>query len=411
MCVRRRRGGVEEHSMSDVKEREARVFMQVGRRLPVTLVRGEGTRVWDDEGRSYLDFIAGIAATSLGHADEGLAEVVSKQMRTLHHVSNIFYLEPQIELAELLVGHSALDRVYFQNSGAEANEAAIKIARKWGQLKRDGAFEIISTNNSFHGRTLTTVSATGTPRYREPFGPPVPGFVFVDFDDVPTLQAATNERTVAVLLEPIQGEGGVNVPAEDYLQRVRAWCDEKGLLLILDEIQTGVGRTGTLWAHEPTGVTPDIMTLAKGLAGGVPIGAVLATEEVASILEPGDHGTTFGGNSLATAAGLHVMKRLLEGGVLDNVRERSEQLERRLRSLEDRFPVVKGQRGKGLLRGLELHEEIASDVVREAMARGLFVNPVRPNVVRFMPPLTVTAEEIDEAVDIIEGALTEVTGG
>ena len=397
--------------MSDVKTREAEVFMQVGRRLPVTLVRGEGTRVWDDEDRSYLDFIAGIASTSLGHADEGLAEVVSHQMRTLHHVSNIFYTEAQIELADLLVTHSALDRVYFQNSGAEANEAAIKLARKYGQVERGGTFEIISTNNSFHGRTLTAVSATGTPRYREPFGPQAPGFVFVDFDDVPALQAATNERTVAVLLEPVQGEGGVNVPAEDYLQRVRAWCDERGLLLILDEIQTGVGRTGTLWAYEQAGIEPDIMTLAKGLAGGVPIGAVLATEAVASVWEPGDHGSTFGGNPLATAAGVHVMKRLLEGGVLANVKARSEQLEQRLHGLEDRFPAVKGQRGKGLLRGLELHEDIAPDVVQAAMKRGLLVNPVRPNIVRFMPPLTVTAAEIDEAVDIIEGALTEVAGG
>ena len=393
--------------MSDIQAREAELYMQAGRRLPVTLVRGEGTRVWDEDGKRYLDFVAGIASTSLGHSDAGLAEVIAQQARTLIHVSNIFYSLPQIELAELLIDNSCFDRVFFANSGAEANEAAIKLARKWGQQNKDGGFEIISTNNSFHGRTLTTVSATGTPRYREPFGPPVPGFVFVDYDDVDALQAATNDGTVAVLLEPLQGEGGVNVPADDYLRRVRAWCDERNLLLILDEVQTGAGRTGTLWAYERAGIEPDIMTLAKGLAGGVPIGCALAKEH-AAVFEPGDHGSTFGGNPLATAAGVHVMRRLLEGGLLANVDERGDQLTRRLAGLEDRHEVVQGVRGRGLLRGLELRDEIAADVVVAALAKGLLVNPVRPDVVRFMPPLTVTAEEIDEAVEIIDAVLTEL---
>lgn len=393
--------------MSDIPAREAKVFMQAGRRMPVTLVRGAGTRVWDAEGKSYLDFVDGIASTSLGHADPGLVEVVTKQIGTLHHVSNLFYTEPQIELAEMLVKHSALDRVYFQNSGAEANEAAIKLARKWGQLHRNGAYEIISTNNSFHGRTMMTVSATGTPRYREPFGPPVPGFVFVDYDDVAAIKAATNDHTVAILLEPVQGEGGVNVPADDYLKQVRAWCDERQLLLILDEVQTGVGRLGTLWGYQQAGIEPDIMTLAKGLAGGVPIGAVLAKEH-AAVFEPGDHGSTFGGNPLSTAAGKYVLGRVAEGDVMANVQARGEQLERALLSLEDRYPVVQGVRGRGLLRGLELREEIAPDVVTAALERGLLANPVRPNVVRLMPPLTVTAEEIDEAVAIIESALASV---
>ncbi len=393
--------------MSDIPAREARVFMQAGRRMPVTLVRGQGTRVWDDEGKSYLDFVDGIASTSLGHADPGLVEAVTKQIGTLHHTSNLFYTVPQIELAELLVKHSALDRVYFQNSGAEANEAAIKLARKWGQQHRNGAFEIISTNNSFHGRTMMTVSATGTPRYRDPFGPTVPGFVFVEYDDVPALKAATNANTVAILLEPVQGEGGVNVPAEDYLRQVRAWCDEQNLLLILDEVQTGVGRLGTLWGYQQAGIEPDIMTLAKGLAGGVPIGAVLAKEH-AAVFEPGDHGSTFGGNPLSTAAGHYVLKRVAEGDVLANVVARGEQLERALLSLEDRFPVVRGVRGRGLLRGLELRDDIAPDVVTAALERGLLANPVRPNVVRLMPPLTVTAEEIEEAVAIVEQALAAV---
>ena len=373
----------------------------------MTLVRGEGTRVWDEDGTPYLDFVAGIATTALGHAERGLAEVIAKQAQTLIHVSNFFYSQPQIELAELLVQHSPLDRVFFANSGAEANEGAIKLARKWGKLHRDGAFEIITTHHSFHGRTMAALSATGTPRYREPFAPELPGFVFVDYDDADAIRAATTDRTVAVLLEPVQGEGGVNVPAEDYLRRVRAWCDERNLLLILDEVQTGVGRLGTLWGYEPSGIEPDIMTLAKGLAGGVPIGCLLAKEH-ASVFVPGDHGSTFGGNPLATAAGAYVLRRVAEGGVLANVRERGEQLAQRLAGLEDRHPIVRGVRGRGLLRGLELREEIAADVVNAALRLGLLSNPVRPDIVRFMPPLTVTAEEIDGAVDIIEQALTEV---
>jgi predicted acetylornithine/succinylornithine family transaminase len=393
--------------VGDIPSREAAIHMTTGRRMPVTLVRGEGTRVWDDDGNSYLDFIAGIASDTLGHADPGLAEVIATQARTLIHVSNVFYTVPQIELGELLIKHSALDRVFFANSGAEANEGAIKLARKWGIQNRDGAYEIISTHNGFHGRTLTTVAATGTPAYREPFGPPTPGFVFVDYDDVAALKAATTARTAAVMLEPVQGEGGVNVPDPDYLMHVRAWCDEQGILLILDEIQTGMGRSGTLWAYEQAGIEPDIMTSAKGLAGGVPIGAVLAKEH-ASVFQPGDHGSTFGGNPLATAAGHHVLTRLLEGGVLENAKARGEQLRQRLAGLEDRHSLATGERGIGLLRGLELGADVAGDVVTGARERGLLVNPVRPSVVRFMPPLTVTEAEIDEAVDIVESVLDEL---
>ena len=394
--------------MSDIQEREAQIHMQTARRLPVTLVKGEGTRVWDEDGKQYLDFIAGIASTSLGHANPGLAKVIAEQAKTLIHVSNVFYSVPQIELAELLIANSCFDRVFFVNSGAEANEGAIKLARKWGNLHRGGAFEIISTNNSFHGRTMATVSATGTAAYREGFGPPLPGFVFVDYDNLDAIKAATTGKTVAVLLEPVQGEGGVNVPDDDYLRGVRAWCDERDMLLILDEVQTGVGRTGTLWAYEQTGIEPDIMTLAKGLGGGVPIGCLLA-KEAASVFEPGDHGSTFGGNPLATAAGTYVMQQLLDGGVMDNVVARSEQLTQRLESLADRNAAVEGQRGKGLLRALVLTEEIAGAVALAAMERGLFVNAVRPNAIRFMPALTVTEDEIDRAVAIVEDSLSAVT--
>ena len=395
--------------MSDIPSREAKVYMQVIRRVQVTVVRGEGTRVWDTDGKVYLDFVAGIATNTLGHCDPRLADVIARQARTLLHISNVFYSEPQVELAELLMEHSPMDRVFFTNSGAESNEAAIKLARKWGKQNRDGAYEIISTHNSFHGRTMATIAATGTPRYREPFEPSVPGFHFVDYNDVEALQSATTEQTAAVLLEPIQGEGGVNVPDPSYLQRVRAWCDEQNLLLILDEVQTGIGRTGTFWAHETSGIEPDIMTSAKGLGGGVPVGCVLAKEH-AAVFEPGDHGTTFGGSPLATAAALHVVQRILDDDILGNVVARGEQAADAMLALHAKHPVVTGVRGRGLLLGMELGEEIAADIVSAAVERGLLLNPVRPDTVRLMPPLTVSAEEIDEAVAIIDESIAAVTG-
>lgn len=399
-----------EADVSNASELESRYHMQMFRRVPVTLVRGEGTRVWDDAGKSYLDFVAGIAVNTLGHAHPGLADVIAQQARTLVHTSSIFFTEPQAELARLLVEQSALDRVFFVNSGAEANEGAIKLARKWGIEHRNGAYEIISTHNSFHGRTLATVAATGTPRYREPFGPPLPGFVFIDFGDIAALRAATTDRTCAVLLEPIQGEGGVNVPPDDYLRQVRAWCDERGILLILDEVQTGCGRTGPLWAYQAAGIEPDIMTLAKGLGGGVPIGAVLAKEHCA-VFEPGDHGSTFGGNPLACAAGKYVLQQLIEGDVLTNVQQRAAQLERRLASMEDRFPTVTSHRGRGLMQALVFRDDIAAQVAGAAVAEGLLLNAVRPNAIRFIPPLTVTAAEVDEAMDIVERVIEQVAGG
>lgn len=395
--------------MGNIPSREAAIHMQTARRLPITLVRGKGTHVWDDDGNDYLDFIAGIASNTLGHADSGLAEAIAEQAKTLIHVSNIFYSEPQIELGEMLTEHSALDRVFFANSGAEANEAAIKLARKWGIQNRDGGYEIIATNDGFHGRTMTTVAASGTPAYREPFGPTTPGFVFVDYNNIDQIKESTTPRTAAIMIEPIQGEGGVNVPSEGYLKAVRSWCDQQNLLLILDEIQTGIGRTGTVWAYEQAGIEPDIMTSAKGIAGGVPLGAVLSKEH-ASVFEPGDHGSTFGGNPLATAAAVYVFRQLIHGGVLENARMRGEQLSQRLTGLVDRHPLAIGEDGRGLLRRLELSEPVSADVVTHAREMGLLLNPVRPNRVRFMPPLNVTEDEINQAVDIVEGALTKLEG-
>ena len=335
-------------------------------------------------------------------------QAISEQAGKLIHCSNIFYSEPQIELAQMLIDNSPMDRVFFANSGAEANEGALKLARKWGRVRKNGAHEIIVMHNGFLGRTMATVAATGTPAYREPFEPLVPGFIHVDFDDIEAVQAATTTRTAAVMVEPIQAEGGILVPGDDYLRKLREWCDEQQMLLILDEIQVGMGRTGTLWAHEQAGIEPDVMTSAKALGGGLPIGALLAKEH-ANVFEPGDHGSTFGGQPLATAAAAHVLRRVLEGDILQNVRARGDQAARALTALGEKHAVVKGVRGRGLLIGLELNEAIAGDVVVASMHAGLLLNPVRPDVVRLMPPLTVSADEIDRCVEIIDGAIAEVT--
>ncbi len=395
--------------MSDhIQALEAQLYMQAARRLPVTLVRGEGTRVWDIDGKEYLDFVAGISTNIFGHADPGLVQAISEQAAKLIHCSNIFYSEPQIELAQMLIDNSPMDRVFFANSGAEANEGALKLARKWGRVRKNGAHEIIVMHNGFLGRTMATVAATGTPAYREPFEPLVPGFIHVDFDDIEAVQAATTPQTAAVMVEPIQAEGGIIVPGDDYLRTLREWCDEQQMLLILDEIQVGMGRTGTLWAHEQAGIEPDVMTSAKALGGGLPIGALLAKEH-ANVFEPGDHGSTFGGQPLATAAAAHVLRRVLEGDILQNVRARGDQAARALTALGEKHAAVKGVRGRGLLIGLELNEAIAGDVVVASMHAGLLLNPVRPDVVRLMPPLTVSADEIDRCVEIIDGAIAEVT--
>ena len=392
--------------MTSIPEREAKVHMNMFRRPPMTLVKGQGARVEDSEGKTYVDCVAGIAVDALGHGHPGLAEVIAEQAKSLIHVSNLYYTEPQINLAEMLVNASGLDKIFFVNSGAEANEGAIKLARKWGIQNRDGAYTILSTENSFHGRTMTTVAATGTPAYREPFGPPTPGFDFVAYNDFEALEEKVDAQTAAILLEPIQGEGGVNVPDDSYLQKVRELCDRENILLILDEVQTGCGRTGKMFAFEHYGIKPDIMTLAKGLGGGVPIGAVLANEK-AAVFQPGDHGSTFGGNVLACAASAFVVDQILNQGVLETANARSEYMDKKIAELEDRSDLVIGQRGKGLLRAIILRDDIAADVVGKGISQGLLSNPVRPNAIRLMPPLTVTEEELDDAFGIIETVLQE----
>jgi acetylornithine/N-succinyldiaminopimelate aminotransferase len=393
--------------MTDWQEIEKKYYMQVFQRLPLTIVRGKGPYVWDDEGKQYLDFVGGWAVTTLGHCHPALTKALTEQANLLIQTSNQFYTVPQLQLAQLLVENSCLERVFFGNSGAEANEGAVKLARRYGQLNLKGAYEVISTFSSFHGRTLAMVAATGQPKFQESYPPLPTGFVNVPFNDIEAVKAATTERTCAVMLEPIQGEGGVNLPAEGYLPAIRQWCDQKGILLILDEIQTGVGRTGTLFAYEQYGVEPDIMTLAKGLASGVPIGAILAKEK-ASVFVPGEHGSTFGGNPLACAAGYATVKFVIENNISGRVKEVGQYLVDRLEKMKPKFPSITEIRGRGLLVAIEFNSEIAPALVTACLERGLLVNQLKPNALRFMPPLIIGEKEVDEALGVLGEALGDI---
>ena len=392
----------------DWPEIEKKYFMSTFKRLPVVLVRGEGNHVWDDEGKEYLDFVGGWAVNALGHCHPVIVDAIAEQAQTLIQVSNQFYTIPQLRLAELLVANSCLDKVFFSNSGAEANEGAIKLARKYGRIHLNGAYEIITVTGSFHGRTMATIAATGQHKFQDPFVPLPNGFINVAYDDVEAIKAATSSQTCAVMLEPIQGESGVNIPDAGYFHKVREWCDENGLLLILDEIQTGVGRTGALFAYEQLGIEPDIMTLAKGLGGGVPIGAILSKEK-ASVFSPGEHGSTFGGNPLVCAVGYATLNFILENRVLENVREVGAYLMAELDGLKSSFDFVTEVRGKGLLVALEFDREISHEVVQACLERGLLINPVKQNAVRFMPPLITQRSEVDEAMGMLKDALTQVS--
>jgi len=386
---------------------EKQYYAQTVRRQPVVLVRGQGCRVWDADGKEYLDLVAGWAVNSLGHAHPVVTHAIAEQAATLVQTSNQFYTVPQLLLAQLLIEHSCLDRVFFGNSGAEANEGALKLARKYGKQQRGGAYEVITATNSFHGRTLATLAATGQPHYQEAFVPLQPGFVHVPYNDVEAIIQATTSKTAAVMLEPVQGEGGVNIPAPDYLQHVRAWCDTQGLLLILDEIQTGMGRLGSLFGYQEYGVEPDVMTLAKGLGYGVPIGAFLAKEGCMA-LEPGDHGSTFGGNALTTAAAYAGTKYLIDHDIPAHVKRMEIYLLTHLQTLQEQFACVAAVRGKGLLAAMEFDSDIASRVVAQANEAGVLLNAVKPNTIRFMPPLTITVEEVDEAAERLEEALKQL---
>jgi len=382
--------------------RAERVLFRNYARFPVALTKGRDCRLYDAEGRAYLDFVAGIAVTSLGHCHPKVTVAVQKQAQRLVHVSNLYYTLPQVELAEALVASSFADRAFFCNSGAEANEAAIKMARKAMGPTR---YEIITLEGSFHGRTLNTMAATGQDKVKAGFDPLPPGFVHVPFGDVDAVAKAVGPATAAVMVEPVLGEGGVRLPPPGYLKELRDLCDREGILLILDEIQTGIGRLGTLFGYEPDGIVPDAMTLAKGLGNGFPIGALLAREACASALTAGTHGTTFGGGPLACAAALAVLKTLREDPwVLENTVRMGGRLMDGLTALAAKHPVIRQVRGRGLLVGCEL-DRPARPVAEACLAQGLLVSLAGSGVIRFSPPLTVREGDVDEALGLFARAL------
>ncbi len=390
--------------MKKLLEDSDNYLMHTYNRFPVAIRKGRGMKVWSTDGKEYLDFLGGVAVNCLGHCHPKVVVAIQKQAQRLIHISNYFHIESQTKLAKILVDNSFADKVFFCNSGAEANEAAIKLARRYfkeslGQNK----FEFITAINSFHGRTLATLSATGQEKFKKGFDPLVPGFKHVEFNDIEAIEKAITKNTCAVMLEPIQGESGVKIPDPDYMRDVRKLCDRHGILLILDEVQTGMGRTGKLFAYEHYGITPDIMTLAKGLAGGVPIGAMLATDKIAAAFEPGTHGSTFGGNPLACSAALATMDVLLEGDfVLDQCRRMGKYFKKRLEEMKKEFPsIIAEVRGMGLLVGMELTRD-GAPLVKACMEKGVLINCTAGNILRFMPALIITEKDIDHLIDILE---------
>jgi len=388
-------------------KRNDQVIAKTYGRYPLVPVRGAGCKLWDADGREYLDMLAGVAVNNLGHCHPRIVAAIKAQAETLIHCSNYYNIPQQIRLAELLCENSFAERVFFCNSGAEANEAAIKLARKYSlETQGPGRSDVLTALASFHGRTYCGISATGQEKVKQGFEPLVPGFQHLPFGDIDALRNAVTARTCAIMLEPIQGEGGVNIPPAGYFKQVRQLCDEKGLLLILDEVQTGCGRTGTLFAYEQEGIKPDIMTLAKGLAGGVPIGAMLATDALAEHLGAGTHGSTFGGNPLATAAGVASLETLLGDGLLANCRAMGDYLQAELGKLQQKYPFISAVRGRGLLIGLEMSIE-GGEMVKTALARGLLINCTVGKVLRFVPPLIITATEIDQAIRLLDEIFSE----
>jgi predicted acetylornithine/succinylornithine family transaminase len=379
------------------------------RRAPVVMSRGEGCALWDADGRRYLDMTAGIAVCVLGHGNPGLTQALAAQAARLHHTSNLYYIEAQVRLAEALARRAFQGKAFFCNSGTEANEAALKIARRYQVVVRQEPerIELVSCDNSFHGRTMGALSVTGQPKYRQGFGPLVPGVQFIPFGDLAAARRAIGDKTCALIIEPIQAEGGINLPPPGYLQELRRLCTERGALLILDEVQTGVGRTGTFYAFEREAMVPDVITLAKGLAGGIPMGAMLASEEVSRAFEPGTHAATFGGNPLACAAALYIQQAIDDQNLLARCQEMGAHLSSSLlRLAERRRPRIRGARGRGLLQGVVLEGE-AAPVVAKAREHGLLVSAAGANVVRFVPPLIVSRAEIDEAVAKLDAVLAD----
>jgi len=390
---------------AEIMQRADKFIAKTYKRFPVVLTKGSGCTLYDTDGRSYTDFVAGIAVCNLGHAHPAITSALASQAQMLWHVSNLYYTVPQVELAAWLVENSFADRVFFCNSGAEANEAAIKLARKYYKERGENQrFRIIAMEQSFHGRTMATLSATGQDKIKKGFDPVLEGFDFVPFNDAAALRSKIRPDTCGVMLEPVQGEGGVRCPDSDYLKAVRQICDESGVLLIFDEIQTGMGRTGRLFAYEHFGVEPDVMTLAKALANGLPIGAMLAKEQVASAFGPGAHASTFGGTPIVTAAALEVCKTLLQGNVIEQGRERAEYFRQKLLRLKERHDAIVDVRGLGMLLGMRLKFN-AEFMVTQCMQRGFLINCIQENILRFVPPLIIKKEEIDALIECLDELL------
>lgn len=394
---------------NDVIEDTKKYIMNTYKRFPLFITKGRGNRIYDGEGREYLDFLSGIAVNNLGHCNPRVTVAFQKQAQRLLHTSNLFYTEPQVTLARLLVENSFAGKVFFCNSGAEANEAAIKLVRKYSSDKGGGRYEIITAFNSFHGRTLATISATAQEKFHKGFEPLLPGFSYVPFNDIYALEKAITEKTAAIMLEPVQGEGGVNIPDEEYLARVRKICDSNDILLVLDEVQTGIGRTGKLFAYQHYGIEPDIMTLAKGLGNGLPIGAMLAKDTIAQAFTPGTHASTFGGTPIVCSAAAEVLKILTEDGIiLDNCVRMGNYLIEELDILQGKFPhIIKEVRGKGLLAGMELNIK-GEDIVSECLKKGVIINCTMERVLRFLPPLDINQIDIDTLADTLSSVFSAI---
>ena len=389
------------------KDMESKYYMHAANRYPMVIEKGEGTKLWDTNGNEYLDFTSGWAVNNIGHSNQVVADAIEQQSKTLLQTSNVFYTIPQLKLAEILIENSVLDKIFICNSGAEANEGAIKLARKWGKINKNGASKILTAYNSFHGRTISTLAATGQPKYHETFMPVTEGFDYFELNNIDSLKEKIDDETVGIMIEVVQGVGGVNICSQDFIKSIRKICDEKNIIMIIDEVQTGIGRLGSFYGYEKFGIEPDVITLAKGLGAGVPIGAILAKDEY-SVFVPGDHGSTFGGNALTSAAAYASSKFILENDISNNVNKLNSYFTSKLNELMSKFEIISEVRGMGLLIALEFSMDIAADMITECNKNGLLVNAVRPNALRFMPPLTVTEDEIDQAISKLQKSLENV---
>ena len=396
--------------MSSIQEQERQFIINTYGRDPETnpfFVKGEGSFVWDEKGNKYLDMVGGLAVNTLGHCPPKVVEALREQSTKIFHCSNLYYTAPQVDLARILVENSCGDKVFYCNSGAEANEAAIKLARKYVKLfVGQDRYEIITAENSFHGRTMATITATGQPKYHQGFEPMVPGFKYAKFNDLESFSSLVGEKTCAVMVEPIQGEGGIHVGSEEFIKGLRDICDQHKILLIFDEVQCGMGRTGKLFAYEDYGVEPDIITLAKGLAGGVPIGAMITSDETARGFNPGDHASTFGGNPLACAASLAVLETILERNFLKEVNELSSYFLENLLKLKEKYAFIKEIRGKGFMLGMEVNAD-GLGMMKSCYRKGLVINCIGGKVLRFLPPLNISREELDYALEVLEQVMDE----